>query len=132
MRANRAVRGSGPPLDGCASTPDARPLQNGSGSGGDDSMRQRLTRHRPGTNMRRIQLPAAAIALSVSLVSTAAAGTLVLPSSLSVPDGFRLIADYGSYRLVEGELAQAPAGAWELDDPHWLGFDFVPVAMRHL
>ena len=93
-------------------------------------MRQRLTRHRPGTNMRRIQLPAAAIALSVSLVSTAAAGTLVLPSSLAVPEGFRLIADYGSYRLVEGELAQAPAGAWELADPHWLGFDRGPVDTR--
>jgi hypothetical protein len=72
----------------------------------------------------------AAIALSLNLVSVAAAETLVLPTGATVPDGSRLLADYGSFRLVEGELARAPAGAWELDGSHLLRFDRLAVDTR--
>lgn len=80
--------------------------------------------------MRKLCLLAMAISASFSSASTARAETWVLPAGTDAPASFRLIADYGSYRLFEGGPALAPADAWSLPDSNVLKFDRLHIDTR--
>ncbi|MEZ5462537.1 S8 family serine peptidase [Dokdonella sp.] len=73
--------------------------------------------------MRKFCLLAVAVSAACATATRAQADPWVLPADMPVPASFRLIADYGSYRLFEGDSTPAPSGAWRLADAHVLKFD---------
>ncbi|MBK8122715.1 MAG: S8 family serine peptidase [Dokdonella sp.] len=64
-----------------------------------------------------------AAAILVALARAAQADNIAVPQGIAVPADFRLIADYGSYRLYEGDAAAMPERAWTLADASVLHFD---------
>jgi hypothetical protein len=73
--------------------------------------------------MHNVLSLAASIALSLSVATAVADSLIVVPEGVEAPLDFSAVADYGSYRLLRGDPALAPAGAWLLDAPHELKFD---------
>lgn len=81
-------------------------------------------------NMRKFCLLAVAVSAACSPATRVRAEPWVLPTGAPAPASFSLIADYGSYRLYEGESALAPSSAWPLVDAHVLKFDRQPFDTR--
>ena len=80
--------------------------------------------------MRKFCLLAMAVGAACQATSGARAESLILPADAVAPPSFRLISDYGSYRLFEGDPALAPADAWPLGDAHALKFDRLRIDTR--
>jgi hypothetical protein len=80
--------------------------------------------------MRKVRFLAAAIAATLCPAAPVAAESLVLPSGVTAPAAYREIADYGAWRLFDGDPAQLPARAWVLADAHRLEFDRLKVDTR--
>jgi subtilisin family serine protease len=81
--------------------------------------------------MRKVRFLAAAIAATLCPAAPAIAETLAVPSSVVAPAGYREIADYGTWRLFEGDPAQMPSRSWVLADAHALEFDRLKIDTRH-
>ncbi len=75
-----------------------------------------------------------ALAIAVgALLSTSAplnAEPVIVPAGVPVPAGYRTIADYGSYRLFDGDVTTLPDKAWLLADAHLLKFDRLRIDTR--
>ncbi|MGB0133501.1 S8 family serine peptidase [Dokdonella sp.] len=80
--------------------------------------------------MRKFCLLALSISVACPAVLPAMAESWVVPAGIPAPASFRLIADYGSYRLFEGSPALAPSTAWPLADAHLLKLDRLTIDTR--
>jgi hypothetical protein len=82
------------------------------------------------TSMRKVRFLAAAIAAMLCPAAPAFAETVVVPSAAATPAGYREIADYGAWRLFDGDPARLPSRAWVLADAHALEFDRLKIDTR--
>ncbi|TXI72260.1 MAG: hypothetical protein E6Q43_06750, partial [Dokdonella sp.] len=73
------------------------------------------------SSLNKATLIAATIAFPLAGVANAA--SIAIPQGGDVPAGYGLIADYGSYRLYEGDPALMPERAWTLANASVLRFD---------
>ncbi|MEO7934623.1 MAG: hypothetical protein ABIR27_00025, partial [Dokdonella sp.] len=80
--------------------------------------------------MRKICFLAAAIVAALPVAQSVRAASIVVPSGIEVPSSFRQIADYGSWRLFEGDAADLPTKSWVLGDAHRLKFDRLLINTR--
>ena len=80
--------------------------------------------------MRKLSAIAAALGALLSSAQPLHAEQMVLPTGTPIPAGFRAIADYGSYRLFDGDAAAVPDKAWLLADTHLLRFDRLQMDTR--
>jgi hypothetical protein len=81
-------------------------------------------------SMRKVRFLAAAIVATLCPAAPIAAESLVVPSGVVAPAGSREIADYGAWRLIDGDPAQLPSRAWVLADAHALEFDRLKIDTR--
>ena len=58
------------------------------------------------------------------------AASVILPAGVPAPADFRLLADYGSYRLFDGDASALPDKAWALADAYLLKFDRLRIDTR--
>lgn len=80
--------------------------------------------------MRKLCALAIAVSASLSSAAQGLAASVILPAAVPVPAGLRVIADYGSYRLLEGDADALPDKAWLLADAHLLKFDRLQIDTR--
>ncbi|HET9032227.1 MAG TPA: S8 family serine peptidase [Dokdonella sp.] len=80
--------------------------------------------------MRKVCFLAAAIVAALPAARTASAASIVVPAGVPVPASYRPIADYGSWRLFEGDAAQRPANSRVLGESHLLKFDRLWIDTR--
>lgn len=66
---------------------------------------------------------ALALAVHCACAGPLLAASIAVPATVAAPEGYRLVADYGSWRLFEGEASRRPASAWVLADATELKFD---------
>lgn len=66
---------------------------------------------------------AGAIAFALALSCAAHAASIVIPDGEAVPAGYRLIADYDSFAVYDGDLHLLPERAWVQHDASVLYFD---------
>ena len=79
--------------------------------------------------MRTFTVLAAAISACMAGAPVQAA-SVILPAGVPAPMDFRLLADYGSYRLFDGDASALPDKAWVLADAHLLKFDRLRIDTR--
>ena len=80
--------------------------------------------------IRRVCALTIAMGALLPISSSLNAEPIILPTGVPVPPGFKSIADYGSYRLFDGEAAALPDKAWLLADAHVLKFDRLRIDTR--
>lgn len=80
--------------------------------------------------MRKVCFLAAAIIATLPAARPAAAASIVVPAETPVPSGYRLIADYGSWRLFDGDSSSLPANSRVLGETHLLNFDRLRIDTR--
>ena len=80
--------------------------------------------------MFKVCFLAAAIVAALPTGPTARAASIVVPSAVPVPLGYRQIADYGAWRLFEGDAGNLPAKSRVLLDSHLLKFDRLKIDTR--
>lgn len=80
--------------------------------------------------MRKVCALAIAMGASLPISAPLSAEPVILPTGVPVPSGFRAIADYGSYRLLDGEAVALPEKAYVLADAHLLKFDRLKIDTR--
>ncbi len=80
--------------------------------------------------MRKVCFLAAAIVAALPAAQVALATSVVVPSEVPTPSDYRQIADYGHWRLFDGDAANLPAKSWVLGDTHWLKFDRLQIDTR--
>ena len=79
--------------------------------------------------MRTFTVLAAAISACMAGTPVHAASA-ILPAGVPAPADFRLLADYDSYRLFDGDASALPDKAWVLADAHLLKFDRLRIDTR--
>ena len=79
--------------------------------------------------MRTFTVLAAAISACMAGAPVQAA-SVILPAGVPAPMDFRLLADYGSYRLFDGDASALPDKARVLADAHLLKFDRLRIDTR--
>lgn len=80
--------------------------------------------------MRKLCALAIAVSASLSSGPLLHAEPVILPAGVPVPAGFHVIADYGSYRLFDGDATALPGKAWPLADAYLLKFDRMQIDTR--
>ncbi len=80
--------------------------------------------------MRKVCFLAATIIAGLPSAQLALATTIVVPSGILTPSGYRQIADYGHWRLFDGDIANLPAKSWVLGETHSLKFDRMQIDTR--
>ena len=80
--------------------------------------------------MRKVCLLAAAIAVVLPSIRAAEAESIAVPSGVVVPGDYRPIADYGSWRLYDGDARTLPERAWVMPATRLLEFDRLQLDTR--
>ncbi len=80
--------------------------------------------------MRKVCFLAAAIFAALPPGRLVRAASIIVPSGVQVPLGYRPIADYGSWRLFEGDAGNLPEKSRLLRDSHLLKFDRLTIDTR--